>query len=60
LVRKPFILRDRFDTLGNHVYPKVSAGLIDSADDSLTRAMSFNAAYKEHIEFDLIGLEIDE
>jgi hypothetical protein len=48
------------DVVGNHVYPKVAAYLVDSADDSLTRAMSFNAAHKEHIEFDLVGLEIDE
>jgi hypothetical protein len=36
LVRKPFILCTCFDTFCNHVYPKIAAGLVDSADDSLT------------------------
>ena len=59
-LRQPAVLLQGLDSLGNHVNPEFKADMADRTSNCLTRPVAFYAAYKAHVEFDLIRLEIGE
>jgi hypothetical protein len=59
-IRQPAVLLHGLDSLGNHVNPEFKADMADRASNGLTWPVAFYAAYKAHVEFDLIRLEIGE